>query len=171
MSSQPTGDYRLVPWAYPPIPGGSNNSTAPSGNAFDFSNAVVSYRSQPGIVTLGSDQVISGYGCFLNGVEAIDTSRVSQITYYYKPSMVRNVNGLDITAAINNPFEASDPTIPVANITNGLTLFSGPMPTGMPVLKYTTVTGNCQQCDMELHIVISDASGAMIQEEVRMVSI
>lgn len=39
MSIQPSGDYRLIPWAYPPIPGGK--SAGGSGLPLDFSNILV----------------------------------------------------------------------------------------------------------------------------------
>lgn len=86
MSNQPTGDYRLMPWEYPPIVGGSDNDTSNTGNAYDFTNLRIQYRQTPFVTTYsGSPRNDLGVYIGIQDYTVIDTAEVSQILCTFIP--------------------------------------------------------------------------------------
>lgn len=86
MSSQPTGDYRLIPWAYPPIPGGSSTPGG-SNPPFDLTDVrienVIMQRINSTSTTYPHYRLSIGFN--VRGIKVLDASGVGDIYLHAVP--------------------------------------------------------------------------------------
>lgn len=105
MTEQPTGDYRLIPWAYPPIPGGSTGGGGGGNAPYDFSQirAIIDDTNQyrPHINQV-SDPVTTSYKLIaqfmISDVIVLDASEVDLMELWFQTTNAVDSAGENITA-------------------------------------------------------------------------
>lgn len=165
MSNQPTGDYRLVPWAYPPIPGGANNSDSID-TPYDFTNLRVNYADTPYIWPNGNQ-------CSLNLVaqdfSALNTANVSTIQITFTPKRFVDSSGNTVTGQM---YTMTRTNIAIGSFVSPIQLFG--ITSGDELFDEDTSTisaGDFQVAEMSVAIDILDAAGATLQHWEGMASI
>ena len=174
MSEQPTGDYRLVPWAYPPIPGGSSNSTAQAG-PYDFSDIRAGYASTPQIGstdlggTIATTSYFSSIRIIIRDFVLNDSSNVSQILWKFTPTGFVDSAGTTITGSVPTvtgawtpeQFNTGSPQISNSG-------FGASNPWG---LSAQAANGQVQEASATVEITVVDAQGTELQTATMEVSL
>ena len=117
MSNQPTGDYRLLPWAYPPIAGGSDNSGGEVNQSYDFSRMridVLKTGNMPFLKYNGSTSTWNIHISFnIQNVDVVNDDAVSLIRLTTIPRNVTTVAGSNMPDPTNITAYVTDGTIEV----------------------------------------------------------
>lgn len=170
MSNQPTGDYRLVPWAYPPIPGGSENSTAQE-PPYDFTEIRVDFATTPSVINWGATH--GDYlGVYINIQDFVlnDSSNVSQILWKFVPVEFVSSAGSTFTGQIKTVSGVWTP----AQFNEGLVhiMSTDPNDGGDTSWKLLSGTddGTCQTAVANVTISIVNAQGEVLQTITKEVS-
>lgn len=163
MSNQPTGDYRLVPWAYPPIPGGSNNSDR-YGTPYDFSNLRVNYATTPEIHANGHQIMlhIIGQDFLVLNTEGVTTISVAIIPVKLVDSSGDTITGQAHTLTRSN--YVIDQFVSPVEIYYGYNMTMFDTDADLP-------PGDLQVADMNITIDVLNAAGETMQHWEGLVSI
>ena len=169
MSEQPTGDYRLVPWAYPPIPGGSENSTEQQ-PPYDFTDIRIDYNTTPNVTSWGEAGDYLDVSINIQDYVLSDSSNVSQILWKFVPVEFVSSGGNTFTGLINTVSGVWTP----AQFNEGLVQIHSTGPNDEDKtswkLKSGTDDGNCQTAVANITISILNAQGDVIQTITKEVS-
>lgn len=161
MSNQPTGDYRLVPWAYPPIPGGSDNSTAQEG-PYDFTEVRAGPTKASSILNTSE----GGYSVLILDIRIVDytvndSSLVSQVLWKFTPTKIVDVNGVNVTGAaptVTGSYTASDFNTGAVHVQNSIGNAVSPWR-----FSSRMTAGNLQEMQADIDLTVVDSSGAELQ--------
>lgn len=168
MSNQPTGDYRLVPWAYPPIPGGLDNSTGES-YPYDLSDIRIDgtwwSAGNPPYIGKGNDSsgktvYSANTAWYIQNVVVLNDVNVSQVQFKISPKLITSgteSDPINVTSYFPDSVSSIDKDV-FAQMPYKL-IYTKVANDGFPSAAVT----NIRQFNANIEINVLNAAGSVIQ--------
>lgn len=157
MTEQPTGDYRLIPWAYPPIPGGATGGGGGGNQPLNISR-IESFDMGANIGQGANSTYVISLVLRLKYYEVLDLSDVANVIATFNPKTLVK-NGTDLTQYWASSTRTLDPSVFESDYVQIGSSYEGVPMTSIPGI----VTGKLDKYDYKWYVDLYDSSGMVIQ--------